>query len=457
MQTKPILVVDDEPEMRMALTQVLNCSGYTVSSASSAHEALEKFRRESFNLIITDVKMPKMSGMEFLQEVKKLAPQIPVIMITGYGTIVNAVEAMKEGASDYLIKPFSFDNLEAVVRKAWTETNGSRPGKMHGMTTGQKPMAKGIVTQDAQLLQILDLAEDVAASNATVLIQGESGTGKELLACFIHHHSERSGKPYVAMNCAALPESLAESELFGHEKGSFTGAIGRKIGKFELAHCGTIVLDEITEMSAPLQAKLLRVIQEREIDRIGGTKPIPIDVRIIAISNRDVRKAVIEGRFREDLFYRLNVIPITIPPLRDRKSDIPLVAEHFLEKYARCNNRKMKKIAEETIALLLKYDWKGNIRELENTIERAVLLGKGEVLFPKHLFLEEPSHGQTNTNLIRVGVSLREMERQLIFRTLQDVDDNRTKAAKILGISIRTLRNKLREYRQEGSCQGKGL
>lgn len=449
MQTKPILVVDDEPDMRMALTQVLNCSGYSVSAASSGHEALEKFREEQFKLIISDVKMPKMSGMEFLQEVKKLSPQIPVIMITGYGTISNAVEAMKEGASDYLIKPFSFDHLEAVVKKAWIDSNGHGRRKTHEVTTRKKAVAKNIVTQDTQLLKILDLGEDVAASNATVLIQGESGTGKELLACFIHHHSDRNEKAYVTMNCAALPESLAESELFGHEKGSFTGAIGRKIGKFELANHGTILLDEITEMTAPLQAKLLRVIQEREIDRIGGTKPIPIDVRIIAISNRDVKKAVKEGKFREDLFYRLNVIPITIPPLRDRKSDIPLLAQYFLEKYTRRNNREMEKIAEETVALLQKYDWKGNIRELENTIERAVLLGKGEVLLPRHLFLEEPTHGQTNTNLIKVGISVREMEKELIFRTLQEVGDNRTKAAKILGISIRTLRNKLREYREE--------
>jgi transcriptional regulator with PAS, ATPase and Fis domain len=246
-----------------------------------------------------------------------------------------------------------------------------------------------------------------------------------------------------------LPEGLAESELFGHEKGSFTGAIGRKIGKFELANQGTILLDEITEMAVSLQPKLLRVIQEREIDRVGGAKPIPIDVRIIAISNRDVKKAVREGKLREDLFYRLNVIPITIPPLKDRKSDIPLLAEFFLEKYASHNDRKMKRIADETVALLLKYDWKGNIRELENTIERAVLLGKGEVLLPKHLFLEEPAHTQTNADLIRVGISVREMEKELIFRTLQEVNDNRTKAANILGISIRTLRNKLREYREE--------
>lgn len=455
METKPILVVDDEPDMRTALTQVLNCSGHAVSAASTGQEALEKFREEQFKLVITDVKMPEMSGMEFLQKVKKLSPQIPVIMITGYGTIANAVEAMKEGASDYLIKPFSFEHLEAVVKKVCLETTGPGTKKVHEVATRKKSGGKKIVTQDAHLLKILDLAEDVAASNATVLIQGESGTGKELLACFIHHHSDRSEQAYVTMNCAALPEGLAESELFGHEKGSFTGATGRKTGKFELANYGTILLDEITEMSAPLQAKLLRVIQEREIDRIGGAKPIPIDVRIIAISNRDVKKAVKEGTFREDLFYRLNVIPITIPSLRERKGDVPVLADYFLEKYTRGNKSTMKKIAEETVALLLKYDWKGNIRELENTIQRAVLLGKGEVLLPKHLFLEEPSEGQLNANLIRVGISLREMEKELIVRTLEEVDDNRTKAAKILGISIRTLRNKLREYREEGEARTK--
>ena len=307
--------------------------------------------------------------------------------------------------------------------------------------------AKKIITQDSELIKISNLAKNVAPSNATVLILGESGTGKELLASLIHQNSERSERPYVAVNCAALPESLAESELFGHEKGSFTGAESRKIGKFELGNYGTILLDEISEMAMTLQAKLLRVLQEREIDRIGGNKPIPIDVRIIAISNIDLKKAVKEGTFRQDLFYRLNVIPLTIPALRKRKGDIPLLANHFLKKFSIGNDKEMKRISEQTISLLQKYDWNGNVRELENTIERAVLLGSGEVLLPKHLFLEEPEVSGQQPIPIKVGLSLKEMERQLIFQTLKEVNDNRTHAAKLLGISIRTLRNKLREYK----------
>jgi len=450
MSTKSILVVDDEPDMRIALTHALSRSGYSVATASSGFEALEKFQRETFRIVITDIKMSKMSGLEVLQEVKKVSPQIPVIMITAYGTISNAVEAMKEGASDYLLKPFSSETLEEAVRKAWENSNGQAKDRPIEIYSRKNSETKRIITQDSNLLKILDLAKNVASSNATVLIQGESGTGKELLASFIHQHSRQEKKPYVAVNCAALPEGLAESELFGHEKGSFTGALSRKTGKFELANQGTILLDEISEMAMPLQAKLLRVLQERVVDRVGGSKPIPIDVRIIAITNIDLKKAVKEGKFREDLFYRVNVIPLTILPLRERKGDIPPLAKYFLEKYSLNNNKNMTRIAEETISLLLKYDWKGNARELENTIERAVLLGEGEVLLPKHLFLEEPEPERVrrvSSNLIRVGLSVKEMEKELIFLTLKEAKDNRTHAAKNLGISIRTLRNKLREYR----------
>jgi DNA-binding NtrC family response regulator len=448
MQTQPILVVDDEPDMRIALTYALSHCGYSVESASSGLEALEKFEADKFSLIITDLKMPGMSGIEILGKVKKRSPKIPVIMITAYGTINNAVEAMQQGASDYILKPFSTEILEAAIKKVYINSNGKAQSKLLEVYSKRNSETKKIITQDSKFLNILELAKNVAPSNATVLIMGESGTGKELLASFIHQHSGQSDRPYVAINCAALPESLAESELFGYEKGAFTGAVSRKIGKFELANHGTILLDEITEIAIPLQAKLLRVLQEREIDRVGGDKPVPVDTRIIAISNIDINKAVKEGKFREDLFYRINVIPLTIPPLRERKGDIPLLANYFLEKYSLSNNKKMTKIAEETIFLLLRYDWKGSVRELENTIERAVLLGKGEVLLPKHLFLEELGSNGKKSVPIRAGLSVKAMEKELIFHTLEEVNNNRTHAAKLLGISIRTLRNKLREYKE---------
>jgi len=444
MQAQPILVVDDEPDMRMALTHSLSRSGYAVESASSGSEALGMFKKNNFSTVITDMKMPEMSGMELLGEVKKISPRIPVIMITAFGTINNAVEAMKKGASDFLIKPFSFNILETAVKKVHINSTAQPESKSYNGDS----RIKQIISQDSKVLKILKLAKDVAPSNATVLIQGESGTGKEIVAFFIHQHSGQRDRPYVAVNCAALPDNLTESELFGHEKGAFTGAIRRKIGKFELANKGTIVLDEISEMSLPIQAKLLRVLQEREIDRVGGNRPVPIDSRIIAISNIDLKKAVKEGKFREDLFYRVNVIPITLPPLRERRGDIPLLVSHFLEKYSSKNNKKMKKIADETITLLSKYDWKGNVRELENTIERAVLLGKGDVFSPKHFLFEEPENDDMKNSVpIRVGQSVREMEKELIFQTLKEVNENRTRAAELLGISIRTLRNKLREYK----------
>ena len=449
MQTQPILVVDDEPDMRIALTYALSHCGYSVESASSGLEALEKFEADKFSLIITDLKMPGMSGIEVLGKVKKRSHKIPVIMITAYGTINNAVESMQQGASDYILKPFSTEILEAAIKKVYINSNGKAQSKLLEVYSKRNSETKRIITQDPKFLNILELAKNVAPSNATVLIMGESGTGKELLASFIHQHSGRSERPCVAINCAALPESLAESELFGYEKGAFTGAASRKIGKFELADHGTIILDEITDIAMPLQAKLLRVLQEREIDRVGGDKPVPVDTRIIAISNIDINKAVKEGKFREDLFYRINVIPLTIPPLRERKCDIPLLANYFLEKYSLSNNKKMTKIAEETISLLLRYDWKGNVRELENTIERAVLLGKGEVLLPKHLFLEELGSNGRKSVPIRAGLSVKAMEKELIFHTLEEVNNNRTHAAKLLGISIRTLRNKLREYKEK--------
>jgi DNA-binding NtrC family response regulator len=451
MALAPILVVDDESEMRSALSHALTRNGFSVESAASGMEALVKIKKDPVSLVITDLKMPEMSGMEVLGAVKKATPGIPVIVITAYGSIHNAVEAMQAGAADYLLKPFSFETLEATVKKVLgaVDNNGQhRDGKQ---AVRYQPPVKALVTQDPALLDILKLAKSVATSRATILIQGESGTGKELLATYIHEHSGFKDEPYVAINCAALPDTLAESELFGHEKGAFTGAVNRKMGKFELAKQGTVVLDEISEMSLPLQAKLLRVLQEREIDRVGGSRSISMQARVVAISNVDLKKAVSENKFREDLYYRINVVPFTIPPLRERKGDIPLLVAHFLEKYCCLNGLGKKKISDAAMAQLVNKEWKGNIRELENAIERALLISSGSELLPEHLFLDLADNvGPPASSIsMRAGMTVREMEKQLITKTLEDVDDNRTHAAELLGISIRTLRNKLREYKQD--------
>ena len=419
-----------------------------MESVASGVEAVNKFQMNNYSMVITDVKMPEMSGMEVLEKVKAISPDVPVIMVTAYGTINNAVEAMREGASDYIIKPFSSGTLERAVNKASKNINNKINSKPIDVNSNDGPEEKKFITRDPKLLNILELAKNVAPSKATVLVQGESGTGKEVLASFIHHYSGLKDGRYVAVNCAALPDGLAESEMFGHEKGAFTGAVSRQKGKFELADNGTLVLDEISEMSMPLQAKLLRVLQEREIDRVGGSKPVSINTRVIVISNVDLKKAVADGKFREDLFYRVNVIPLTIPPLRKRKDDIPLLVSYFLEKYS-SGGSPVKKAAPETIALLMKYDWKGNVRELENTIERAVILVNSDTILPRHLFLEEPESRENMDIRIKAGLSVREMEKALIFQTLKEVNNNRTHAADMLGISIRTLRNKLREYKKD--------
>ena len=449
MRSQSILVVDDDPDMRNALFFSLRKGGYAVEAVSNGVEALDRFGQRPFNMVITDVKMPEMNGMELLGRVKKLSPQVPVIMMSGFGTVDSAVEAMKQGASDYIMKPFSWEALEGTIGKVSSASTSTSPQVRRCFDTGDGEEGKVIVSRDPLMGDVMSLAESVADSDATVLILGESGTGKELLAQYIHRNSGRRDKPYVAINCAALPEHLAESELFGHERGSFTGAVSRKAGKFELAAQGTLVLDEISEMSLPLQAKLLRVLQEREIDRVGGTRPIPVDARIIAISNVDLKEAVQNGSFRKDLYYRVNVFPVTVPALRDRPGDITVLAEYFLEKYASRNGKKTFGIDDDALALLLAHDWKGNVRELENTMERAVLLSRSETLTPRDVVLDRAGCPAEPRGEVEVGLSVREMEKRLILKTLEKMDGNRTHASKLLDISIRTLRNKLKEYREQ--------
>lgn len=447
----PILVVDSQPDMRTELEQCLNRVGFSVESASDGAEALDMFKSVKYSMVIADEQSSGRGGLDVLNSVKQISPFMPVVIMTAQGSVHNAVGAMQAGACDYILKPFSIEILEKTVKNAIGVWAGQAELKSGGEAVHSLKAGKEIITRSPKLKDILKQARDIAPSNATVLIQGESGTGKELLAAYVHRHSLHPEAPYLAINCAALPETLAESELFGHEKGSFTGAVGRKIGKFELVKMGTLVLDEISEMPLPLQAKLLRVLQEREIDRVGGTRPIPISARIIAISNVDLKQAVKDGKFREDLYYRINVIPLRLPPLRQRREDIEALACYFMEKYCRLNHKEISGIDTGAMDVLLNHSWGGNVRELENTIERAVLIAGGRHISPQNLLLETSENRAQSSGAIRVkaGLTVRNMEKELIFRTLQDVNDNRTQAAELLGISIRTLRNKLREYKEE--------
>lgn len=449
---KNILIVDDESEMRVALETTLKREGYRPWCAADGRQALDRFEAERFDLVLTDVKMPRMDGVELLRAIKTRSPQTIVIMMTAYGDIDNAVETMKVGAFDYLLKPFSAEILISTVNRAFLKDSFSSPRPAPTETSAAPTEGvRKFITQNGEMQKLLKFVENIAYSKSTVLIIGETGTGKELIARYIHQCSPRSDKPFMPINCAALPEGLLETEMFGHEKGAFTGATFRKEGKFELAHRGTLLLDEVTEMSFPLQAKLLRVLQEHEIDKVGGKEPIPVDVRVIATTNRDIKKRIKENQFREDLYYRLNVIPIKLPPVRERKEDIPLLAEHFLRVHCRENHKSIQSIDEGTLALLKKYHWPGNVRELANIIERAVLLCKSETLQPSHLFIEEDSEQEMGSDakpLLKFRGTIHEMEKELIMQTLEEVNGNKTRAAESLGISIRTLRNKLNEYQK---------
>ena len=447
---RTVLIVDDEPSMRTALTETVRRLGYQVRGAIDGADAVEQVERLKPWLVVTDLKMPRLNGLELVKAIKQKAPHTFIILMTAYGTVETAVEAMKYGANDYILKPFSTDLLERVIINLQAATAADEPDASATSDT------RAILTQDPGMIRLLTTLEGVAASQATVLISGESGTGKELLARYIHARSPRSHRPFVALNCAALPDSLLESELFGHERGAFTGAIQKKLGKFEMAHTGTLFLDEISEMNLGLQSKLLRVLQEREVDRLGGREPVAVNIRVLATTNRSLYHEVTQGRFREDLFYRLNVFPVTVPPLRERTGDIPLLARHFLRISAQRNGLAMPTLSERVLADLQARPWKGNVRELENVMERAILVAGGAAVDVNHLLPsdgtvlspETPSVGTTLSSSSRG--SLWEMERDLIFKTLARVKENRTHAAKELGISIRTLRNKLREYRGMG-------
>ena len=450
MTTHYVLIADQDLNRDTGLTTLLNREGITVDTAVSRNDVTDLLDRRDYGVVIIDESFYPLPIGDLIPAVRRRLPDCHFIVTTECGTVGNAVAVMQAGADDYIMKPASAAKVNAAVGKALNEPTDA-PMLQRGQTSGAGGQPRRpIVTADARMRKVLDLAGRVAPSKANVLILGESGTGKELLARFIHENSRVSDGPFVAMNCAALPESLAESELFGHEKGAFTGAISRKKGKFELADGGTLVLDEVSEMPLSLQAKLLRVLQERMVDRVGGSEPVAVDVRVVAISNVNLKRAVKKGDFREDLYYRLNVIPITLPSLGERPGDVMLLARHFIDKCCAENGMDVPELSAAAVARIQRHPWKGNIRELENVMERAVLVRIGRHIDVADLYLDDDDAAEGTSEMqLQVGMSVREMEKRLISHTLRQVDDNRTQAAEMLGISIRTLRNKLREYQDE--------
>jgi len=435
-----ILVVDDEALMNDFVREILVRREHEVDQAMDGDTAIQMLREKKYDLVVTDKKMPGTGGMEVLKAAGTLAPEARVIMMTAYGTVDGAVEAMRQGAFDYIMKPFDADQIEEIVERALAGSGEER--------SPLKP-SFDIVGKSGKIRKVHDLVSVVAPTNSTVLITGETGTGKELVAREIQRLSKRADRPFVRLNCAALPDGLMESELFGHEKGAFTGALRKKMGKFELADSGTMLLDEIGEIGMQMQAKVLRVLQEKEFERVGGDRIQKANVRIIATTNKDLRAEMESGRFREDLYYRLSVFPIDLPSLRQRKEDVPELVNHFIEKYRPIARNRVYGIEDGALEMLMAHDWPGNVRELENCIERALIIGKGP-LITKDEIVPPASASRKGSMSLDPGVSLREMEKVLVLKTLESVGWNRTIAAGKLGITTRTLRNKLKQYKEEG-------
>jgi DNA-binding NtrC family response regulator len=442
-----VLVVDDEPIALRNLERVLEKEGYDVSTAPSGQGALRQLRLKAFDVVLTDLKMEKVDGMQVLTRSKEVDPDVEVILVTGYAAIDTAIEAMKRGAYHYLAKPFKLDEVRKVVREAVEKVALKKENRRLRESIEDLKDRVEIVTQDPGMLRLLDTARDVTPTNCNVLITGESGTGKELVARYIHRHSRRSGATFFAVNCGAFTEELLTSELFGHEKGAFTGAAAQKKGLIEMADGGTLFLDEITEMSPAMQVRLLRVIQEKEFLRVGGTEPVRIDVRYIAATNRSLQEAIASGQLRQDLYYRLNVLTLSLPPLAERRDDIPMLAHYFLKRFSDRMGKKVEAISDEVMRLFSQYGFPGNVRELENIIERGVALAKGDVL--------EISHLPEDVKRLSLGVfrreagkmpSLEAQERAYIEWVLKEVDGNRSRAAAILGIDRVSLWRKLKRY-----------
>ncbi|SMP71619.1 sigma-54-dependent transcriptional regulator [Anoxynatronum buryatiense] len=443
-----ILIVDDEKNMRWAISRALEKEGYVIYEASNGREGIEAFERHRPDVMLLDLKMPVMDGMEALKKIKEstTTTTTSVLMLTAHGTMETAIEAMKRGAMDYLSKPFDVEELKVQIRKALhvseLEEQVTYLKEATAFETGNV-----VIGNSQPMKELMAMVERVAATPATILIQGESGTGKEIIAHLVHHNSPRRDKPFIKVNCGAIPETLIESELFGHEKGAFTGAVSRKIGKFERARGGTILLDEIGELSLSMQVKLLRVVQDKEIERVGGSETVSVDARVVAATNRQLKKMTEEGTFREDLYYRLNVIPLHIPPLRDRKEDIPGFVHHFMKAFCSEMGRKLMTLSPKAMAQLVNHPWKGNVRELENYIERLVILSPTDDVQEVDL----PTPGTTGTSgtsdtkkdsgiqLPEEGISLDELEKNLILQALEKTGNNQTKSAQLLGISRHTL------------------
>lgn len=442
-----ILVVEDEVNIRSALMTMLEKLGHTVRGAGNAEDALALLEGFPADLVLTDLRMPGLGGMEFLRRMKERWPETEAIVMTAFGSIETAIEAMRCGAYDYLTKPIDRERFPVVIEKAL---------ERHALATENKHLRDRLETRtrfdqmvgDSEPMQrIYHLVEMVAESDVTVLLTGESGTGKEVVAKAIHHKSSRADEPFITLNCGALPDNLIESELFGYEKGAFTGATVTKAGRFELAQGGTLLLDEVGELSLKSQVDFLRVLETKEIRRLGGTKVVKVDVRIIAATNRNLEEAVKQGQFREDLYYRLNVVPIKLPPLRERGDDIPLLVETFLREFCVLHHQDQKEVSRDTMRLLRLYAWPGNIRQLRNLIERLVVTVRDHTLQPQHLPEEiQTSKEDIRTMVVTLGTSIEEIEREVIRRTLVEVTNHREKAAKLLGISLRALQYKIKEY-----------
>jgi DNA-binding NtrC family response regulator len=448
-----ILIVEDEPKMLRLLELNLGDEGYTTRTASTAENGLKILASDRVDLVLSDVKLPGMNGLEFLQAVKRANAAVPVVMMTAYGTVESAVEAMKDGASDFVLKPFSIEEIKLIVRKELEVRRLHEENRQLREALGQRYQFDNIIGNSHRMQEVLATVEQVAPTNATVLLGGESGVGKDMIARAIHQHSRRVNGPFIKINCTAIPENLLESELFGYEKGAFTGATTTKPGKFELADKGTIFLDEIGDMASTLQVKLLRVLQEREFERLGGTRTIKVDVRVVAATNQDLRAALEQGTFREDLYYRLNVVPISIPPLREHKEDIPYLVDHFIERFAESSGKTIEGITPEALKLLVDFHWPGNVRELENIIERSVVMVSGtrietgdirlDVAAPGSSAAASATGGNSPTMFLPDGMTLEQYEDKLIHDALRQAGGNKSQAARLLGLSRNALRYRL--------------